>query len=54
MKRAKRNLKSIFARKRRRLVKFIKRVKFIKQKKEDEKRFRHQVEKDIQRSSSNE
>lgn len=47
MKKAKRNLKSVFARKRRKVTKFIKKVKEYKQKKEDEKRFRHEVEKDI-------
>ena len=47
MRRAKRNLKSIFARKRRKLIKFVKGVKDIKMRKENEKRFQHEMEKNL-------
>ena len=47
MKRAKRNLKSVFARKRRGFKKLIRKFKTFKQRKEDEKRFQHEVAKDL-------
>lgn len=45
MKKAKRKLKSVFARKRRKFVKAVKRIKLFKMKKENEKRFQREMEK---------